>query len=88
MGETTSKDPLHGITLEHMVTDLHAAFGWEGLAAKVHIRCFLENPSISSSLRFLRRTPWARTKVERLYLKMIGEKRPASKKNRKHNGTR
>ena len=88
MGETTSKDPLHGITLEQMVTDLQAAFGWEGLAAKVNIRCFRENPSISSSLRFLRRTPWARTKVERLYLKMIGVKRPARKKTRNHNGTR
>lgn len=78
MGETKSMDPLHGITLEQMVTDLHAAIGWEGLAAKVQIRCFQENPSISSSLKFLRRTPWARTKVERLYLKMIGAKRPPS----------
>ncbi len=81
MGETTSRDPLHGITLERMVTDLQARFGWEGLAEKVRIRCFRENPSISSSLRFLRRTPWARTKIERLYLKMIGTKRPASKKH-------
>ncbi|MBE0582458.1 MAG: DUF2132 domain-containing protein [Desulfofustis sp.] len=75
-----STDPLHGITLERMVTDLQARFGWEGLADKVNIRCFTENPSISSSLRFLRRTPWARTKIERLYLKMIGAKRPRKRK--------
>jgi uncharacterized protein (DUF2132 family) len=88
MAEMTSRDPLHGITLERMVTDLQARLGWEGLAERVHIRCFRENPSISSSLRFLRRTPWARAKIERLYLKMIGGKRPGSKKPRGTNGTK
>ena len=80
MDNRTGKDPLHGITLERMVSDLQACYGWEGLAGKVHIRCFRENPSISSSLTFLRRTPWARAKVERLYLRMTGIRRPASKK--------
>jgi uncharacterized protein (DUF2132 family) len=72
MTDTKSKDPLQGITLERILTELHAQFGWDGLAEKVHIRCFEENPSIASSLKFLRRTPWARTKVERLYVRSIG----------------
>jgi uncharacterized protein (DUF2132 family) len=70
-----SKNPLEGVTLEHILTDLHANYGWESLAEKVHVRCFKENPSIMSSLRFLRRTPWARAKVERLYIKMIGRRK-------------
>ncbi len=65
------KDPLHGVTLERILNELHGQYGWETLAEKVHIRCFKENPSLTSSLKFLRRTPWARAKVERLYLKMI-----------------
>jgi len=64
-------DPLHGITLEMMLNRLHAHYGWEGLAARIRIQCFINNPSIKSSLKFLRRTPWARTKVERLFLEML-----------------
>ena len=61
-------DPLHGITLERIVTHLVEQHGWEELGKRVPIRCFLNNPSIKSSLTFLRRTPWARKKVEELYL--------------------
>jgi uncharacterized protein (DUF2132 family) len=63
-----SKDPLHGVTLEAMVNDLVAFFGWEELARQIAIRCFSSDPSVSSSLKFLRKTPWARAKVESLYL--------------------
>jgi uncharacterized protein (DUF2132 family) len=69
-----SKDPLHGITLEHVLTELHAQYGWEALAEKVNIRCFKENPSLMSSLKFLRKTPWARAKVERLYVRLISRR--------------
>jgi uncharacterized protein (DUF2132 family) len=62
------KDPLHGVTLERIVTELSAEFGWERLAQRVPIRCFLHEPSVKSSLTFLRKTPWARAKVEALYV--------------------
>lgn len=62
-----SKDPLHGVTLEKILETLVAHHGWAGLAARVEIRCFRFEPSITSSLKFLRRTPWARAKVEQLY---------------------
>lgn len=65
------QDPLHGITLERILTELRAQYSWEQLAEKINLRCFQDNPSIISSLKFLRRTPWARAKVERLYVKMI-----------------
>jgi uncharacterized protein (DUF2132 family) len=61
-------NPLHGITLEMMVTRLQAHYGWEELGRLIRIRCFDSDPSIQSSLKFLRKTPWARAKVERLYL--------------------
>jgi uncharacterized protein (DUF2132 family) len=64
-----SKDPLHGITLEALLTELVAEFGWDELAAQVDVRCFRYDPSIKSSLVFLRKTPWARTKVEQLYVR-------------------
>lgn len=64
-----SKDPLHGITLEALLTELVAQFGWDELARRVDIRCFRYDPSIKSSLTFLRKTPWARTKVEQLYIR-------------------
>ena len=67
---TQSNDPLHGVTLERIVTELQAYFGWEALGESVRIRCFTSDPSIASSLKFLRKTPWARTKVEDLYLWM------------------
>ena len=68
MTEKTNKDPLHGLTLEAIVTSLEDHYGWEGLAQKINIRCFTSDPSIKSSLKFLRKTPWARKKVETLYL--------------------
>ena len=62
------RNPLHGLTLEAIVTALQAHYGWEGLAERIPLRCFTHDPSVSSSLRFLRKTPWARAKVEGLYL--------------------
>ena len=62
-------NPLHGITLEMIVTQLVKQYGWAELGRRIPIRCFNENPSIQSSLKFLRRTPWARKKVEDLFLK-------------------
>jgi uncharacterized protein (DUF2132 family) len=61
-------DPLHGITLEHLLTRLVDQYGWEQMARFVDINCFKKDPSIKSSLTFLRRTPWARRKLEELYL--------------------
>ena len=62
------RDPLHGVTLEQMLIQLEARLGWEELARCIDIRCFKNNPSIKSSLAFLRKTPWARKKVEELFL--------------------
>ncbi len=62
-----SKDPLHGVTLEVLLKELVAHYGWAELARRIEIRCFMFDPSITSSLKFLRRTPWARAKVEQLY---------------------
>jgi uncharacterized protein (DUF2132 family) len=70
---TQPRNPLHGITLEAMLTELVAHFGWPELGQQVNIRCFTSDPSINSSLKFLRRTPWAREKVESLYLFMRRE---------------
>ncbi len=64
-------DPLHGIKLETIVTELEAEFGFERLGQLIPINCFLNDPSIKSSLKFLRKTPWARTKVEELYINRI-----------------
>jgi len=77
------RNPLHGLTLEAIVTALVAHYGWPGLAARIPIRCFQTNPSIKSSLAFLRRTPWAREKVEGLYLFMLRDQR----RNRRDDGT-
>jgi uncharacterized protein (DUF2132 family) len=65
-------NPLHGLTLERILTDLVERMGWEGLGQHIQIRCFMYEPSIKSSLVFLRRTPWARAKVEALYLSTVG----------------
>ena len=65
-------DPLHGVKLKDILEFLEAAYGWEELGEKINIRCFKHDPSIKSSLKFLRRTPWAREKVERLYLNTVG----------------
>lgn len=71
----TPRDPLHGLTLERIVTELVAHYGWSGLAERVPVRCFSRDPSVVSSLKFLRKTPWARDKVESLYLFMLREVR-------------
>ncbi|WP_341215918.1 VF530 family protein [uncultured Wocania sp.] len=69
--ETQPNNPLHGIKLEQIVNDLVAYYGWEYMGYIIKIKCFTDNPSVKSSLKFLRRTPWARTKVENMYLRML-----------------
>ena len=69
MHSPKSNDPLHGVTLEKLLTELVAEFGWEGLGDRIDIRCFRFEPSIKSSLVFLRKTPWARAKVEELFVR-------------------
>lgn len=71
------KNPLHGVTLEAMLTALVAHYGWPGLAQRITLRCFSSQPSIPSSLKMLRQTPWARAKLESLYLFMLRENRRA-----------
>ena len=68
MSEEQKNNPLHGVTLEKMVTELEDYYGWQQLALHIDINCFKSDPSIKSSLKFLRKTPWARAKVEKLYL--------------------
>ena len=70
-----ARNPLHGITLEAMVVGLADYFGWDELGRQIPIRCFQIDPSVGSSLKFLRKTPWAREKVESLYLFMLRERR-------------
>lgn len=65
--EEKSNDPLHGLTLEKIVTHLVESYGWETLGEEIRINCFTHDPSVKSSLKFLRKTPWARTKVEDFY---------------------
>ena len=67
------RNPLHGKTLEAIVTELAEHYGWEGLGERIPVRCFTFEPSVTSSLKFLRKTPWAREKVEGLYLFMLRE---------------
>ena len=74
------RNPLHGITLEAMLTNLVAAYGWAGLSERIALRCFAHEPSIASSLKVLRKTPWAREKVESLYLFMLRERARAARK--------
>ena len=69
MSEPQPRNPLHGVTLQAMLEHLVAVHGWEELGRRIDIRCFTHDPSIKSSLSFLRKTPWARAKVEALYLK-------------------
>ncbi len=71
MGKEQLNNPLHGLTLEMILNHLVDKFGWEELGVMIRIRCFNENPSIQSSLKFLRTTPWARRKVEELYLESL-----------------
>jgi uncharacterized protein (DUF2132 family) len=69
------RNPLHGKTLEAILTDLVTHYGWEGLGDRIPVRCFTSDPSMASSLKFLRKTPWAREKVEGLYLFMLRDKK-------------
>lgn len=75
---TTAPDrnpnPLHGVTLERMLNELVAHFGWKTMGERIAIRCFTSDPSVSSSLKFLRKTPWARAKVEAMYLAMLRQR--------------
>jgi uncharacterized protein (DUF2132 family) len=68
-------DPMHGVTLEAMLEHLVARYGWPGLGARIDIRCFTHDPSVGSSLKFLRKTPWARAKVEALYRHSVAHPR-------------
>ena len=72
---TQPRNPLHGLTLERILTELVDELGWAELGERIPVRCFNLDPSISSSLRFLRKTPWAREKVEGLYLWMLREQK-------------
>ena len=74
------RNPLHGLTLEAIVTALVAHYGWPGLGERIPLRCFTSDPSIASSLKFLRKTPWAREKVEGLYLFMQREAARAARR--------
>lgn len=72
------RNPLHGLTLEKILSELVDHYGWPGLGDRIPLRCFVNDPSIASSLKVLRKTPWAREKVESLYLFMLREKRRES----------
>lgn len=76
--QTQTRNPLHGVTLEAMLNALVAQYGWNGLGERIPVRCFNLDPSVSSSLRFLRKTPWAREKVEGLYLATLRAQRRAT----------
>jgi uncharacterized protein (DUF2132 family) len=78
------KNPLHGMTLEKIVTALADYYGWEGLGERIPVRCFTHDPSVSSSLKFLRKTPWARDKVESLYLFMLRDMRRMESQSERH----
>jgi uncharacterized protein (DUF2132 family) len=77
------RNPMHGITLKALLEELVATVGWEELGARIHIRCFTSGPSIGSSLAFLRRTPWAREKVEKLFLRLRAERGRRKSGNRR-----
>jgi hypothetical protein len=72
---TQPRNPLHGLTLETIVTQLADFYGWDDLGQRIPIRCFTHEPSVGSSLKFLRKTPWAREKVESLYLFMLRDQK-------------
>ena len=73
------KNPLHGVTLERMLNELVDYFGWEAMGDRINIGCFTSDPSVKSSLTFLRKTPWAREKVEAMYLFMLRDKARADR---------
>ncbi len=74
MHQTGKRDPLHGQTLEAILKQLVDTYGWEELGRRIRIKCFTSDPSISSSLKFLRKTPWARQKVEALFIRSLDRK--------------
>lgn len=78
--EKNKNNPLHGIKLKDILEDLVKFYGWKQLARRIDIRCFMFDPTVNSSLKFLRKTPWARTKVEDMYINMIADK--AEKKSK------
>lgn len=69
--EQQANNPLHGKKLKDMLEEMVDFYGWDGLGERIEVNCFLKEPSVNSSLKFLRRTPWARTRVEGLYMKML-----------------
>ena len=79
MSQDQNSAPLHGVTLEIIVTKLNDHYGWDRLGQMINIRCFQSEPSVKSSLKFLRRTPWARTKVEELYKRTKFKKEKSAK---------
>lgn len=72
--EVQKNNPMHGVKLEQIINELVSHYGWEYLGYTINIRCFNHDPSVKSSLKFLRRTPWARKKVEDMYLNMLRKK--------------
>lgn len=76
MTSEQQNNPLHGLTLEQIVSRLQEHYGWAGLAERIRINCFSDEPSLKSSLKFLRKTPWARQKVEALYVATFTKKNP------------
>ncbi|MCL1078185.1 DUF2132 domain-containing protein [Parashewanella spongiae] len=82
MAITQANNPLHGITLEMVVTKLEQRLGWDGLAKRIKINCFRNDPSIKSSLKFLRKEQWARTQVEELYIATFSSNSPWNQKKR------
>jgi len=73
MSDEHKNNPLHGVKLQQILNELFENYGWDELGQRINIRCFNYDPSINSCLKFLRKTPWARDKVENLYLDMIGK---------------
>jgi uncharacterized protein (DUF2132 family) len=73
MKDPQKNDPLHGVTLEAMLWHLVAVYGWDKMGLRINIRCFTHEPSVKSSLAFLRKTPWARAQVEKLYLESLNK---------------
>jgi uncharacterized protein (DUF2132 family) len=84
MNNKQPDNPLHGITLEMVLTKLEEHYGWDGLAHRININCFKTDPSIKSSLKFLRKTPWARDKVERLYVITFEKSSPWGNKKQRN----
>ena len=87
MPDSITDDPMHGVTLQMMVEGLQERLGWAGLAEKIPVKCFSSDPSVASSLKFLRRTPWAREKLELLYLYTFHPKRAGELARRRRGGS-